>query len=183
MGDKTDNHAIRSQHSLLRDLAPIYSAKQALTNGVGACIIIGACLWFGKVPVFPPLLVVFYSWTMQFIARPSVMTVKAEEADWLEEILAGQNFYEQSQCDGQWRKISAGWSTWPHDHIAVVRQTETPPDVKVFAPRSILLEVGALFEVLPKKAKCRSMQRAGHSPLRRPSRNNHRTPPTRRLQC
>lgn len=136
--------SIGSQAGLLRDLVPIYSLHQAVLNLVALVLIVWLSLSIGHFPV-GLLPIVMLGWVVQFVSRPSTMTVSNAQADWLKRALEEQGFYAQSDIDGRWRlRNTRWWRHSPHLFIEFV-----PGDaVTIIAPRDVMDSMRTSLELL-----------------------------------
>jgi membrane associated rhomboid family serine protease len=144
MGLNETEILIGSRFGRLRDLVPIYSFRQALLNLVVILLIIWFTYPLEHLP-FWLLPIIMIGWVLQFVDRPSTMTVSQVQADWLEQILQEQGHFTRSDFDGRWRPRGAKWwQSLPHLFIEFV-----PGDtVTVNAPRYSLESLRATVEQL-----------------------------------
>ncbi len=133
---------IRSRYGWLRDLIPIYSLYQLVPNLAAIVLILWLYDWQALVTkdTVLPLLV---GWVLQFMARPSEMTVSHDEAAWVEAALDDQKFYEKSDTDGRWWRTGQDWwQRWPHQFVALI-----PGDrVTLIAPRDVMETIRTALE-------------------------------------
>ncbi|MCA1198157.1 rhomboid family intramembrane serine protease [Sphingomonas sp. R647] len=135
---------IRSRYGWLRDLIPIYSLFQLVPNLAAIILILWLYDWQALVTkdTVLPLVV---GWVLQFMARPSEMTVSHAEAAWVEAALDDQEFYEKSDTDGRWWRTGQDWwQRWPHQFVTLI-----PGDrVTLVAPRDVMEAIRNALELM-----------------------------------
>lgn len=141
-GTPAEELEIRSLHGVLRDLLPVYTLAQAgLALAVAAGL--GCTAWLWGWHVAPLLLfLTLIGWWSLFEFRPATMALGESQAQIVEEAMAEQGHYYQSDEDGRWR-IGTGGFQWSHEHIEMVR---TAGGVTMIGPRAMLGAARAYLE-------------------------------------
>lgn len=144
VGNDAQELVIRSRYGIVRDLIPIYSLYQLAIN----LAVLATVLWMiWSIERVPPLLILglLLGWVWQYVYRPSEMMVTAEQANWLETILARQEYYARSDTDDRWRVADQPiWRRWPHQFIAII---PGPGAVKLIAPRDAMVSMRDAIEL------------------------------------